>query len=116
MKPIFAAALAAFMAAASIGASTMPASAGKNHGGGHHGGGHHGGGHHGGNHGGGHHRGHDWHRSGVFFHVAPIVVHPRRHGWSRHVRWCLNHYASYNPHTNIYFSSFGPRHCDSPYF
>lgn len=35
---------------------------------------------------------------------------------SRHVRWCLNRYRSYNPRSNLWVSFSGKKHqCDSPY-
>ena len=36
---------------------------------------------------------------------------------SRHVRWCLNRYRSYNPRTNLWVAYSGRRHqCNSPYY
>lgn len=47
------------------------------------------------------------------------VVRPRvviRTGVSRHVRWCLNRYQSYDPATNTYVTFDGEvRRCRSPY-
>lgn len=46
--------------------------------------------------------------------VAPVPVRPR-YG-SRHVRWCLNHYRSYNPRTDSFLGYDGYYHrCRSPY-
>jgi BA14K-like protein len=36
---------------------------------------------------------------------------------SKHVRWCLNRYRSYNPRTNLWTAYSGRKHqCDSPYY
>ena len=36
---------------------------------------------------------------------------------SRHVRWCLNRYRSYNPRTNLWVAYSGRKYqCDSPYY
>ncbi len=36
---------------------------------------------------------------------------------SKHVRWCLNRYRSYNPRTNLWTAYSGKKHqCDSPYY
>jgi hypothetical protein len=47
------------------------------------------------------------------------VVRPRvviRTGGSRHVRWCLNRYQTYDPSTNTYIAYGGVvRRCRSPY-
>lgn len=47
------------------------------------------------------------------------VVRPRvviRSGGSRHVRWCLNRYQTYDPSTNTYVAYGGVvRRCRSPY-
>jgi hypothetical protein len=38
-------------------------------------------------------------------------------GSSKHVRWCLKRYRSYNPRTNLWVSYSGRKHqCDSPYY
>ncbi len=38
-------------------------------------------------------------------------------GSSRHVRWCLNRYRSYNPRTNLWVAYSGRKYqCDSPYY
>ena len=43
------------------------------------------------------------------------VYAPRRSG-SRHVRWCLNRYQSYDPSSNTFLGYDGDRHrCRSPY-
>jgi hypothetical protein len=40
----------------------------------------------------------------------------RRHSTSRHVRWCMDHYRTYNPDTDMFVGK-GYRHyrCNSPY-
>jgi len=44
-----------------------------------------------------------------------IVVHGGG-SWRRHVRWCLNHYRSYDPGTNTWIAYSGQvRQCISPY-
>lgn len=36
---------------------------------------------------------------------------------SKHVRWCLKRYRSYNPRTNLWVSYSGKKHqCNSPYY
>ena len=36
---------------------------------------------------------------------------------SKHIRWCLNRYRSYNPRTNLWVSYSGKKHqCNSPYY
>ena len=36
---------------------------------------------------------------------------------SKHVRWCLNRYRSYNPRTNLWVAFSGKKYqCDSPYY
>ena len=36
---------------------------------------------------------------------------------SKHVRWCLNRYRSYNPRTNLWIAFSGKKYqCDSPYY
>lgn len=44
---------------------------------------------------------------------------PRRHFYrvaNPHVRWCLNHYRTYNPATNLFFIKKGvPAVCVSPF-
>ncbi|MDO6962374.1 BA14K family protein [Rhizobium alvei] len=54
--------------------------------------------------------------------VAPrVVIRPApryvvRQGMSRHVRWCLNRYASYNPGTDTFLSYDGYyKRCNSPF-
>jgi len=45
---------------------------------------------------------------------APAPV-PRAYGRA-HVRWCLNHYRSYNPRTNMFLGYDGRYHpCRGPY-
>ena len=39
-----------------------------------------------------------------------------KNSWKKHVKWCLHHYKSYNPHTNLYKTKWGPQECESPYF
>jgi len=40
---------------------------------------------------------------------------PRAYG-GRHVKWCLNHYRTYNPRTNLYIGYDGRYHpCRSPF-
>jgi len=47
--------------------------------------------------------------------VVPVPVPAPGYG-SRHVRWCLNHYRSYNPRTDRYLGYDGYYHrCRSPY-
>lgn len=57
--------------------------------------------------------------------IRPRVVRPRvvirpgvvvRPAGSRHVRWCLNRYRTYDPSTNTYIAYGGEvRRCRSPY-
>ena len=65
------------------------------------------------------HRHRHW-RSGVF--IAPrVVVRPRvvirdRARLSRHDRWCMNRYRSYNPATNRFLAYSGEyKRCNSPF-
>ena len=40
----------------------------------------------------------------------PGVIH------ARHVRWCFNHHAGYNPDTNVYVAFDGsPHYCVTPW-
>ncbi len=40
----------------------------------------------------------------------PGVIH------ARHVRWCFNHHAGYNPDTNVYIAFDGsPHYCVTPW-
>lgn len=48
----------------------------------------------------------------------PYYVQPRVYGgnWNLHVSWCLDHYRTYNPHTNTYFRKVGVAAvCVSPF-
>jgi hypothetical protein len=98
MKTIIAAGVATFFAVA---ASAVPAQAGGGitfgFGGGH--------GHH------GHHGGH----GGIYLGFAPTGGHGPNYYWKKHVKWCFNHHANYNPDSNTYWTHKGPRYCDSPF-
>ena len=39
----------------------------------------------------------------------------RQNAWRRHVRWCFNQYASYDPDSNRYFNGQRWRVCRSPF-
>jgi hypothetical protein len=46
----------------------------------------------------------------------PRVQYQRSYGLSRHDRWCLNRYRSYDPASNTFQPYHGPRrYCNSPY-
>lgn len=53
---------------------------------------------------------------GPFYQPYYYHARPRMHRVSAHVRWCLNHYRTYNPATNLYFKKKGvPAVCHSPF-
>jgi hypothetical protein len=61
-----------------------------------------------------------WVRPRVY--VAPrVVIRPRaryvvRTGYSRHVRWCMNNYRSYDPGSDTFVAYGGDvRRCNSPF-
>jgi hypothetical protein len=59
-------------------------------------------------------------RPRVFIAPPPLIIAPPpryyRPVGNRHVRWCLNHYRSYNPATNRYLAYDGSyRVCRSPF-
>ncbi len=50
-----------------------------------------------------------------YWRVPAPVPRPRAYG-GRHVRWCLNHYRTYNPATNLFVGHDGRHHpCRSPF-
>lgn len=64
--------------------------------------------------GGGHHGyGHGFQNSGIYLGFDAQPSH--RGNWRRHVRWCENNYASYEPETNEYFNGRRWRQCNSPF-
>jgi len=67
-----------------------------------------------------HHHVHSLHFSTPFFFGFSFGprLHPYRHFYrtSPHVQWCLSHYRTYNPATNLYFIKKGvPAVCISPF-
>jgi hypothetical protein len=56
-----------------------------------------------------------------YYSSYPYYYRPHRYsyvsvGGSRHVRWCLNHYRTYDPRSNTFIGYDGYRHrCRSPY-
>lgn len=96
MTKFFTTAAAALFATVAVAATTVPANAGGSFGfsiGGGHG-------------------FHDHHGGGVYFGFNDG---PSHGSWRRHVRWCFNHYASYNPNTNRYFNGHRWKVCNSPF-
>jgi hypothetical protein len=62
---------------------------------------------------GGGHGFHDRHHGGITF---GFDTRPSHHNaWRRHVRWCFDHYASYDPDSNRYFNGHRWRVCRSPF-
>ncbi len=56
-----------------------------------------------------------WYRRPWWTLTVPVPVVPYS-GGSAHVRWCLNHYRSYNPRTDMFLGYDGYHHrCRSPY-
>ena len=108
MSKILSAAAATLFAAVSIAASSVPASAGGGFSIGFGGYGPYGGPWYGGPHG------------GVYVDVGPGYGSGYGPGygnsWHKHVKWCMNHYQTYNPHTNLFKTKWGPKECNSPYF
>lgn len=54
------------------------------------------------------------HHAGIYVDVAPTPHY--NHSWKKHVKWCFNHFKTYNPNTNHFKTKWGPQECVSPYF
>ena len=65
---------------------------------------------------GGHHD-HGWsgHRGGSVTFGFDSGRRDHRRAWQRHVNWCFDHYASYDPDSNRFFNGHRWRQCRSPF-